>query len=682
MFEAIFDQYPVPCAILAHGHYLSHCNDAFAHLLGYRRDELRDCSRLFVMEDAAEPVAIHDRHDREVAGRRFRFRHKDGRTVELSCVTAPLGDGAEPTGAILQVTGFPEREAALDPPASRSSPAFASLAIDHIQEAAYLIDADGRILGANRVACDTLGYGWEELLKLSVTDIDPNFDSGACDLGAAGTTHRSAPVLDTYHLRRNGERFPVHIRLVPVQHEGANCMMALVLDVSKKQQLEALRYGILEGLARGAPPTESLQLIVNCVEEICPETVASIMLVNDAGTHLEPGPSNRLPSRYLDAIRAVPIGEGQGACGTAAALKRAIQVEDTASHPYFHACRSVILDAGLLSCWSTPILSGVGEVLGTFCIYLKTTGQPSETGVKQIARRASHFAAIALERHRAERQVRESQQRYRDIFDNALDAMALLELAGDQRLLFLEANPVMERTVGIPREQMVGKTTEEITSLTPELAANINAHYHQCLTRGEVVEGEARFDLPIGKRILHSTMIPVRCPNGSYHRIVLIARDITERWQAEKLLHTREQEFRALVEHSPDGVIRYDSSGNAFYINPVLRELIGGGDEATSSVLEQRIVPTDRSAYREARRTVRNSGIEAHLVIRLEVSGKRHVQYHDVRLVPEFTTEGNVKSVLAVMRDITPLKETEFQLRSLVENSPNYIWRVDASGRL
>lgn len=419
MFESIFDQSPVPCAILVHEDRLSHCNDAFARLLGYRRDELSSGLYLFLMEDVTEPGSIHEQG---VTGRHFRFKHKDGRVLELPCVTAPLSDGTKPTATILQVRDFPEPDSALEHPASQPSQTSAGLAIDHDQEAPHLADT-------------------------------------------------------------------------------------------------------------------------------------------------------------------------------------------------------------------------------------------------------------------------ESQQRYRDIFNNTPDAQALLEVAEDQRLLVLEANPAMERTVGIPRERIIGKTTEEITALSPELAARINAHYHQCLTHGEVVEGEARFDLPIGKRILHSTMIPVRRPSGGYHRIMLITRDITEHWQAEKLLHTREQEFRALVDNSPDGIVRYDTNENTLYINPILRELTGDTDalhcgKATSSALEQRIMPADRSAYQEARRAVQKSGLEAHLVIRLEVEGKRHVKYQDVRFVPEFTPEGHVKSVLAVMRDITALKETEFQLRSLIENTPNYIWRADASGRL
>ncbi|WP_242674431.1 PAS domain-containing protein [Marinobacter halodurans] len=573
----------------------------------------------------------------------------------------------------------------MDPPASGPSPGFASLAVDHVQEAAYLIGANGRILDANQVACETLGYRREQLLRLSFNDIDPNFNNDTC--APAEHAQRNTPVQDSYHLRSDGERFPVNIRFVPLKYAGMNRTMVFALDVSKVQQLETLRYGILESLTRGTLPAKSLQLIVNYVEETCPEAVASIMLVNEGGTHLEPGPSNRLPARFLDAIRAapVPIGVGQGACGTAAALKQAVQVEDTANHPYFQACRDIVLDAGFLSCWSTPIISGKGKVLGTFCIYLHTTGKPSETGVKRIARRASHFAAIALERQRAERQVQESHQRYRDIFDNALDALALLEITGDQRLRVLEANPAMERTVGIPSRHMVGKTTDEIATLSQELAARINAHCHQCLARGEMVEGEAWFDLPVGRRILHCAMIPVRRPNGGYHRVVLISRDVTEHRRAEKLLHTREQEFRALVDNSPDGVVRYGADGDTLYINPVLRELIGGADTPygeVSAALEQRIMPADRCAYQEAWRSVQQTGVEAHLVIRLGGADKRHVRYQDVRFVPEFIPEGNVCSVLAVMRDITALKETEFQLLSLVENSPNYICRTTPSGRL
>ncbi len=664
MFETIFDQSPVPCAILVQERLLNRCNDAFARLLGYQRDELLGQPLHSLTEGAMAWGAICDRGGGSSA---IGFKHKNGQLLKLHCTTAPLT--SEPFGTILQVTELPAR--ALSTPTTQSGTTLADLAIDHIQEAVYLIGDNGRILDTNQAACDILGYSREELVQLSVSDIDPKIDG---TVETNGCTHQSAPILDTVHQRKNGEIFPVKISSVVVQSGEDTYSLAFALDLSEEKRLEDMRLGILESLARGDSHLESLQRIVDYVEALHPEAIASIMLVNEAGTHLTPGPSNKLPPWYLEAASSVPIGQGYGACGTAAATKQAVQVEDITVDPLFEGCRSIMLDAGLMSCWSDPILGPDGELLGTFCIYLATTGQPSEVGITVNARRAGYFASIALERRRAEQKIQESQQRYRDIFDNSLDALALLEVTEDRHFRTLEANPAMEQMVGIPRECIVGKRLDE--TVPPDVAAKTTAKYQACLDSGGVIEKELELELPVGKRTFNSTLIPVRNPVGTFHRVVVITRDVTEHRKAEYMLHAREQEFRALVEHSPDGIIRYDSRGRPSYVNPAMKRIIGSFREGVhgSWMLRQ-----DVEDYEQALKSALLSGSESRLMVRWAGSDAR-VRYGDVHFVPEFTPQGEVCSVLTVNRDVTSLKETAIQLRTLVENTPNFIARFSPDG--
>lgn len=673
MFEAIFNQSPVPCAILVQTRLLSRCNDAFARLLGYRRAELLGLPLHQLMVEATDLVSTGGRGGES---RVLCFKHKNGQRLTLHGTAVPIiSAGPEPAGTIiLQITDIPIHHANSTHLASRSSTTLADLAIDYIQEAVYLIGDHGRILDANQAACDILGYSREELMQLSVSDIDPQFNCTSDCVEAVDSPRQSTPILDTVHRRKNGEIFPVKISSVDVQRGGNTYTLAFALDLSEEKRAEEMRLGILESLARGDSHLESLQRIVNYVEALHPEAIASIMLVNEAGTHLVPGPSNKLPSWYLDAIRSIPIGIGHGACGTAAATKQAVQVEDISVDPLFENWRSIVLDAGLLSCWSDPILGPDGELLGTFCIYMATTGQPSEVGIKMIAHRAGHFAAIALKRRRDEQHLRQSQQRYRDIFDNSLDALALLEVTEDRHFRTLAVNPAMERMVGIPREGMVGKRVDE--TVPPDVAAKTTAKYQACLDNGGVIERELELELPVGKRTFNSTLIPVRGPVGAFHRVVVITRDVTEHRKAEHLLHAREQEFRALVEHSPDGIIRYDCRGNPSYVNPAMKRIIGSvrGGIHGSWMLRQ-----DVEDYEQALKSALLSGSESRLMVRWAGTDGR-VRYGDVHFVPEFSPQGDVCSVLTVNRDVTSLKETAIQLRTLVENTPNFIARYSPDG--
>jgi PAS domain S-box-containing protein len=138
------------------------------------------------------------------------------------------------------------------------------------------------------------------------------------------------------------------------------------------------------------------------------------------------------------------------------------------------------------------------------------------------------------ERKLAEEALRESEWRYREIFDNVLDGLYLLEVTDDGRFRTIEVNPALEKLTGVLRSFSVGKTQEEI--VPSEVAEIVNAKYRRCVESGHPIEEEVFLDLPTGKRYFHSTLIPSRDKCGNIHSIVGISRDITDTKEAEQKL--------------------------------------------------------------------------------------------------------------------------------------------------
>ena len=88
-----------------------------------------------------------------------------------------------------------------------------------------------------------------------------------------------------------------------------------------------------------------------------------------------------------------------GPCGTAASLKEQVIVPDLVSDPRWVGLgwRTLVLEHGLRSVCSTPIVSLTGNVLGTFAIYQREPGPPSAL-LKDLIARFTHVASIAIER--------------------------------------------------------------------------------------------------------------------------------------------------------------------------------------------------------------------------------------------------------------------------------------------
>jgi signal transduction histidine kinase len=187
------------------------------------------------------------------------------------------------------------------------------------------------------------------------------------------------------------------------QEERAAAAPGVPLEGCIEATLEG-QNRILELIAKNAPLGDTLDAIASLIESQAPETRCSILLLRDGRLHHGTAPS--LPAEYSRLVEGLAIGPTAGSCGTAAFLKRPVIVTDIATDPLWAAYREVTLPFGLRACWSTPIFSNDGSVLGTFAIYTAAPAAPTPYHLKLIEV-ATHMASIATERHLADESLKE-----------------------------------------------------------------------------------------------------------------------------------------------------------------------------------------------------------------------------------------------------------------------------------
>ena len=182
-------------------------------------------------------------------------------------------------------------------------------------------------------------------------------------------------------------------------------------DITAHKNEGAFRVGqskVLELIAAHAPLGEILASLVLLIEAQSPEMLCSVLLLSDDGNHMRHGAAPNLPEQYVRAVDGAPIGPKHGSCGTAMYRGKPVIVTDIFADPLWEDYRDLAAGTGLRACWSTPIMSGRGKVLGSFAMYYRQPRTPTgdEARLTDVATR---IAGMAIEHQRDQEALRRTQ---------------------------------------------------------------------------------------------------------------------------------------------------------------------------------------------------------------------------------------------------------------------------------
>ena len=192
---------------------------------------------------------------------------------------------------------------------------------------------------------------------------------------------------------------------------GSIEFVGAVMDITERKRAEMLLGGekrLLEMIARGDSRVAILDALCRLVETLASGSLCSILLLDPNTNCLRHGAAPNLPVAYATAIDGIAIGPSVGSCGTAAYRAERVTVCDIAADPLWADYRDLALAHGLQACWSVPILSSAGRVLGTFATYYREPRSPTPYE-HHVIERITHLASIAIEGERAEEALRQAQ---------------------------------------------------------------------------------------------------------------------------------------------------------------------------------------------------------------------------------------------------------------------------------
>ncbi|QUX90814.1 hypothetical protein CYL31_05075 [Marinomonas sp. A3A] len=280
------------------------------------------------------------------------------------------------------------------------------------------------------------------------------------------------------------------------------------------------------------------------------------------------------------------------------------------------------------------------------------------------------------EKRRNEEQIKREhdllEQQYQKIFDNLYDRVYLLEVADNKILNINNTNISNSKTSTILCNKLC---LEDI--IPPSKLLLFESQKQLCLSKKESCHYEETIIQADNLSIhLDIVLIPIISSTEEVKRIILVARDITEKKNKEEELARKEQEFRALVELSKDIITRYDINLKRIYANPAF---------TTLSPIKENDIPSSIEFHNKLTQ-VFQSGVSQTLDLSRFVHNEE--RFYEIHFIPEFDLNTKVISVLCIGRDCSAKKHAERALlkreeefRSLVENSLDNITRHAPDGR-
>jgi len=509
-------------------------NPAYLRMYGYTADEVKGMNLADVVapEDRGAAVkAMASLASGRAVARTFRVRRKDGARFMADLAASVMAIGGE--RRIMSVTRDVTERFRAEQTLNQSERMYRAV-FESANDAVFIESVDGRILDVNRNGCELLGYGKDELLRRSVSYLVP-------PEARAWLPHVTDAILrdgtfrtEAVRLHKDGRHVPVDISASTMELDGRTVVLSIVRDITERRRAEqALRESEEKFLSVSEQSPNMIFINSRGRVAYANQKSAEVMGYTREGFY-SPG---------FDFMQLIAPESAEQIKAAYARHARGEEVE-----PYEYT-----------------LVTKDGRRVES----LITTRLIDYEGSKAIL----GIVTDITERKAGERALRESEESFRALAENASDGVTI----GDEHGRHAFANRRAAEMLGYSVEQLLEMTFREF--LPPGDRQMIEERFARRL-RGEDVP--SHHEMAVTRRDGSVAPVEVGVSQTRWHgrpAVMVVLRDVAERKRAEQALAASEERYRNLVESSPDGIAVYQD-GVVVLANRASAVLLGYSDGA------------------------------------------------------------------------------------------------------
>ncbi|MEI7990387.1 MAG: PAS domain S-box protein, partial [Chloroflexota bacterium] len=475
---------------------------------------------------------------------------------------------------------------------------------------------------------------------------------------------------------KNGETKICLVSARIIEVNGEACILSIIRDITERKNTEKTLKNLNRELRAIRTCGQTLvratdeQILLNDICRIVCEEAGYYMAwvgfaENNEAKTVRPVAWAGKEAGYLANVNITweDTERGRGPTGRAIRSGKTIYIQDFENDPQFALWRESALQRGYRSSISLPIKDEDGKTFGAFMIYSSQPNAFTGDEIRLLEEMVDDlsFGIISLrarsKRKRAEEALRESETKFRLIFESSGIGISLASLAGD----FIKGNPAILNILGYADEEYSHMSIRDISY--PEDEEKDLSLYH------ELLDGK-RNSYTIEKRNLHKddhyiwgqlTCSVVRAEDGSPQFTIGMFEDISERKHAETALKDNKQRLSLALDSAKAGAWEWDLQTNENIWSDELWKVYGLEPDSCQPTYEtwrQIMHPEDRAKVEKAAQTAVQSGSEINIEWRI-IDRDGTIRWVMSKGQPIREEKGKVIRYIGIVLDISERKQAE-----------------------